>query len=146
MHPIRKSLMILALAAIVMVSLLAVQPVQAGLRICNTDPIIYLSDGTSVSIDLTINADISEINSIMYVVHIPKKLSVTGIAYIPVELQAIENVQWVADSGANKFWVAILVDSDITDEVVARLDWSDGQTTYTTGATNTPFDATVGRP
>lgn len=73
----------------------------AGLSGCDTDPTVFLSDGAVISLSATIQDDISDIQSVNYVLRIPTGTTVTGIVYD--QYGSLETVQVVASLGPQSY-------------------------------------------
>lgn len=56
-------------------------PAHAYISGCDTDPIVYLSNGVVVTMDASINAPITDVSSVSYVLHVPMGTSVTSTVY-----------------------------------------------------------------
>jgi hypothetical protein len=65
---------------------------SAGLRVCRADPIVWLSNGTKVTMTASIAADASQVKLITYTVHAPRGLSVRSIVYTGGALKDKERV------------------------------------------------------
>ncbi|NTV36813.1 MAG: hypothetical protein HGA53_07655 [Anaerolineaceae bacterium] len=76
---------ILLVGFLMVVALLAAQTssVMAALRSCRTDPIVYLSDGTIVTLESTIYTDPANIVRVDYTLHAP-----VGLYAVKVEFPA----------------------------------------------------------
>src|SRR5437016_4616049 len=48
---------------------------------CRTDPVIFLSDGTILKVDATINVDPADLTRVRYNIRIPVGTSVTSVVY-----------------------------------------------------------------
>ena len=59
------------------------QTAEAGISTCRADPIVYLSDGTSITVTVDIATDVSNVRSIVYAVHAPRGMKMLRVAYTP---------------------------------------------------------------
>jgi hypothetical protein len=85
------------------------QTADASLYICRGDPIITMSDGTSVTlaVDLTIPA--SQVASVVYTIHAPTSARLNQITYLPDDLAGKESVVMLFDSRDNQYHVTVVV-------------------------------------
>lgn len=84
---------ILALAALC--SGLMTNPVHAAISGCRADPTVTLSNGVSISMWATMQTDISNVESVNYVLHVPTGVTMIGITYDASG--SLEHVSIVAD-------------------------------------------------
>jgi hypothetical protein len=69
------------LAAVVGVVTLLSGSADAAYSSCRVDPIVTLSDGTQITMYVTLGTDISSVLSVDYELHIPKTASVRSVTY-----------------------------------------------------------------
>jgi hypothetical protein len=97
-HP-RLLVGVLALASTVLAVSMGSGSAFAGYTACQTDPTVVLSTGQTVTLWTTVNTDISNVQSINYVLHLPPGVSVVSVSYD--QYASLENFSSVNDQ-ANK--------------------------------------------
>jgi hypothetical protein len=70
----------------------------AGTTACRTDPVVTLSSGVTVTMAATIYDTQSDIQKVVYVLHAPSGVTVTGITWPNDSLSSRESVQYFADN------------------------------------------------
>jgi hypothetical protein len=68
---------------------------------CDTDPVVYLSDGTAITLVASINDQVSDVMTVNYTVHVPSGVSVTNISYD--SFGYLESVSVIPDEPANQY-------------------------------------------
>ena len=94
-----KLFQLFVLLAIVAVLAVPSLNVAAGLRACRTDPIIFLSDGTKLTVKVSVAAERDAIGSIVYTVHLPEGVSIDKVVYTQKGWGLNESVIGVNDGG-----------------------------------------------
>jgi hypothetical protein len=74
---------------------------HAQIGACRTDPTVTLSNGVSVTMWATMQTDISTVQSVTYVLHVPKGVTMTGITYD--SSGSLEHVSIVADQTGTQY-------------------------------------------
>lgn len=72
-----------------------------GISGCRTDPTVSLSNGVSVQLWDSIATDISNVNGVAYVLHVPSGVSATKVTYDSTGY--LERVQVVADQSGSHY-------------------------------------------
>lgn len=78
-------------------------PASAGYVSCQTDPIVQLSNGTTIQLTATVFDAASDIQSVNYVLHVPAGVTVTDVSYGGDPLASLENLQVVPDNQNNNY-------------------------------------------
>lgn len=68
---------------------------------CGTDPTITLSNGTVITLSASIGTDISNVQGVTYVLHVPHNLTISSIA--SDQYGYLESVQLVQDQIGNNY-------------------------------------------
>jgi hypothetical protein len=103
---------------------------------CRTDPTVALSNGVSVQLWADIQTDLSNVNGVAYVLHVPKGVTMTGITYDATGY--LENVQIVADQSGTHYELTTNVDTGTQKVgVTANAIRRDGTTAAKTGTSGT---------
>ena len=68
---------------------------------CGTDPTVTLSNGTVVTLSANIGTDISNVQQVSYVLHVPHNLTISNISYD--QYGYLESVQLAQDQIGNNF-------------------------------------------
>lgn len=117
---IKHSITFIGLLVLFVALALIVTPAKAGLRWCVPDPMVLFSDGSKVTISLTIQTEFDNLNSIQYYLHVPANTpDVTKIVYTPGYAKGLENLQVIYDAPAGVYTVDTLVMSDVDAPVSA---------------------------
>lgn len=82
---------------------------SAAIVPCRTDPIFVLSNGDILSVDVEINADIADVKSLMYAVHVPVGVKVKKVIYIGDDLRDKETYRIYQDSPAQTYTTVTVV-------------------------------------
>jgi hypothetical protein len=69
--------------------------------VCRTDPTVTLSNGYTATLWANINTDISQVNSVSYVFHVPKGVTIKSISYDANGY--VEHVSLVADQSGSHY-------------------------------------------
>jgi hypothetical protein len=96
-HHIPVRWLLRALALVITCVGLSAMPASAAVSGCRADPIVWLSNGTSLRMTVSIAADVSQVQMITYTVHAPRGLTVKSIVYTGGALQAKERVVMLFD-------------------------------------------------
>jgi hypothetical protein len=91
----------LTLSAALFVLPLGPAAAHAQIGACRTDPTVTLSNGVSVTMWATMQTDISTVQSVTYVLHVPKGVTMTGITYD--SSGSLEHVSIVADQTGTQY-------------------------------------------
>jgi hypothetical protein len=78
-------------------SILGAESAAAIVVSCRADPIVWLSNGTKVTMTASIAADASQVNLITYTVHAPRGLAAAKVVYTGGALQNKERVVTLFD-------------------------------------------------
>lgn len=87
----------------------------AGVTVCDTDPVVTLSNGAIVSLNAKVYDTQPDLLNVSFELHIPRDLSVTNVQYDST-YGSIESFTWFADERPSDFWVgttATTVTSDV---------------------------------
>jgi hypothetical protein len=141
--------------------------VSADIQACETDPRIWLSDGTQIDLKAKIGASASAVTTLAYVVHIPASLAVTQVVStgqptgsdtsapvlaggslaksVPIDRSTAtlgspgnEDIEVIADRAAGQYSATVYVQTTI-DPTTVELDGSvlGGNSASATGTTET---------
>jgi hypothetical protein len=83
--------------------------VHAQLATCRTDPTITLSNGYTATLWADISTDISHVNAVSYVLHVPKGVTLKSISYDANG--SVEQVSIVADQSGSHYEDLTTVDT-----------------------------------
>lgn len=97
----RKLKLLLAAIALGMWLVVGAVPSSAHMGGCRTDPTVHLSNGYVVTLWADISTDISNVNSVAYVLHVPQGVTATEVDYDANG--SVENFQLVADQNGNSY-------------------------------------------
>jgi hypothetical protein len=89
---VRLALTISSILLGLLLSLQGVEQAAALVRACRGDPIVWLSNGTKVTMIASIAADASQVKMVTYTLHAPRGASVTKVLYTGGVLQGKERV------------------------------------------------------
>ncbi len=81
----------------------------AAISSCRADPIVWLSNGDSVQMTVSVNAEPAHVRRITYTLHAPAGVTIDRIVYTGGALQSKEEVVFVADQVPGQY---------VTDTVV----------------------------
>jgi hypothetical protein len=121
-----RAIVMLALLAGAIVSVGFMQEADAAIRACRADPLVWLSNGTTLTIAASITADASQVKLITYTVHAPRGLTVSQVVYTGGPLQDKERVNVVFDRTSG-YQIEVVTDLGATvasvtiDAVVASM-------------------------
>jgi hypothetical protein len=111
--------------AIAMLNPLA-SPAQAGVEFCRSDPVVILSDGTTLDVSVDIHTDVSNVKTINYTVHGPRGVKLVAALSTPtIGFRGKEVFSYVADAEPKQY---------ITDSKVETVNNHIAVTSYTTFA------------
>lgn len=114
-------------------SVLRMPAAEAGFNTCRTDPMISLSDGSTVVITVDIEASVSDLKSIAYVVHVPAGVSMLSYLATPLTgFDGKERVSVVDDAADGQYAADVLVKTtvkgaSVTVNMTLQDTGSDGQ-------------------
>ena len=107
----RLLLPVVALAAALVAGSLGSTRAWAGLIACDTDPVVTLSNGASVTMWASIATDPSNVTQVNYVLHVPPGVNVVAIAYDSYAY--LEHVQVVHDMPAHHYRVQATLSTSV---------------------------------
>lgn len=113
-RPLRRGRILLTsalLGAGLLIGPLGIHPVGATFSTCTTDPKVFVSNGTKVTITPQINDDASDVSSIVYTVHGPVGTNATNVVYTGSVFTGKETVVYVADQPGSTTY---LIDTAVT--------------------------------
>jgi hypothetical protein len=110
---------------------------QAGLTICRTDPIVFLDDGTRVTLTSTIYTDIENVSGVVYELHIPEGMSVSRIVYTANALGGRETAMVYSDNPAQTYTAFTTVSAVETVPLTTWMDINSVQSYSMDGVTGT---------
>jgi hypothetical protein len=87
---------------------------QARLSACRSDPKVWLSDGTKITITAQIDTDESNIVSVLYIVHAPPGLSLRKVTYTAGGLHGRESVVLYDDNEPGRYSTDTIVTTSTT--------------------------------
>jgi hypothetical protein len=104
---------------LLLLSLLTLFPIasQAASMFCRSDPILFLSDGTRLQFNASIETARNNVNGIHYQVHVPIGVSIDRIVFTPNWASDIETVELINDQANGNYQLVVLVDTG--NQVVA---------------------------
>jgi hypothetical protein len=117
---------------------------SAAMRICRTDPIIWLSDGSKLTLTSSVAANASEIKQALYIVHVPMGVTATKIIYTADGLDGREIARVIADGKPGQYVtqalitlyagapVAVTYTLNVKDGIVKTVSGLSGQSLFIT--------------
>src|SRR5439155_2847810 len=106
----------------------AAQTAEAGISTCRADPIVYLSDGTSITITVDIATDVTNVRSIVYAVHAPRGVKMLRVAYTPFAgFTGEESLTFLDDNPLNVFSTDTIVQTRYNNIAVVATTFLDKQ-------------------
>jgi hypothetical protein len=116
---IRIGLVLPGAVLILLSQLLAPTGAEAAMAGCRADPILYLSNGTVMTITVDIGADVSAVKSIMYTVRVPQGVKLVRAVYTPFPgFTGKEKLQVQDDAQAGQYVSDTVVQTDNKNIVV----------------------------
>ena len=109
----------------------------AGVTVCDTDPVVTLSNGQTITLWDAVSADPSSIRGVSYTLHIPQNLRVVSVSYD--QYGALESFNWAADQNGNRFADDTVVTTDPAVGTVPVTAWASlpqGNNTWSSSGTN----------
>jgi hypothetical protein len=85
---------------------------QAASMFCRSDPILFLSDGTRLQFNASIETASNSVNGIHYQVHVPIGVSIDRIVFTPNWASDIETVELINDQASGNYHLVAIVDTD----------------------------------
>jgi hypothetical protein len=82
---------------------LRVPGAQAEIGVCYTDPVVVLSNGTTVDLNDTINDSYLDVQHIVYTLHAPVGTSIESVTYTSGPIGPKESLQYYADQPAGQY-------------------------------------------
>lgn len=77
---------------------------------CGGDPILYLSNGTTLSVATTIETDVSSVKNVIYTIHTPHGVKLNGVAWSgDPGLLAKESLVFHDDAQVNQYLTDVVV-------------------------------------
>lgn len=61
----------------------ATAPADARYASCSSDPIVYFSDGSTLTIDVDIGTDVANVKQVSYSIHAPKNVTLLYVVHTP---------------------------------------------------------------
>jgi hypothetical protein len=81
----------------------------AGFSGCRADPVVTLTNGTQIQMEATIDTPMSDVQSIVYIVHAPVGSRVLNILYTDSLLGLVERVVFYADAPPGQYYITTIV-------------------------------------
>jgi hypothetical protein len=109
----------------------------AGVTVCDTDPVVTLSNGQTITLWDAVSADPSSIQGASYTLHIPQGLRVVSVSYD--QYGALESFNWTADQNGNRFEDDTVVTTNPAVGAVPVSAWASlpqGNNTWSSSGTN----------
>jgi len=75
----------------------------AGVTVCDTDPIVTLSNGAVVTMVDHVSTTQSDLQTVSYTLHVPAGVTVTNVQYDTV-FGSLESLSVVADQASGNYW------------------------------------------
>jgi len=112
----------------------AAQTAEAGISTCRADPIVYLSDGTSLTITVDIATDVSNVRAVVYTVHAPRGVKMLRVAYTPFPgFTGKESLLFYDDNTLKTFSTDTIVQTRLNNTRVVATTYLDRQSRAVTG-------------
>jgi hypothetical protein len=93
----------LAVACMALTLNTGVPGAQAQTSVCYTDPVVVLSDGTTLDLNDTINDSLTDVQQIQYTLHAPCGTSIISIVYTSGPIGPKESLRFYADQPAGQY-------------------------------------------
>jgi hypothetical protein len=97
--------LVAALAALFAVS----APAYAAASVCRTDPVVILTDGTSIDISASINTSLFNLQHVTYTVHAPAGSRLLAVVHTPNLPGTTESFQFYDDGPADQIQTDTIV-------------------------------------
>lgn len=82
---------------------LGVPTAGAEVGVCYTDPVVVLSNGTTIDLNDTINDTYTDVQSIVYTLHAPAGTSVASVTYTSGPIGPMESLRFYADQTGSQY-------------------------------------------
>lgn len=82
---------------------LRVPTARAEVGVCYTDPVVVLSNGTTIDLNDTINDTYTDVQHIVYTLHAPAGTSVASVTYTSGPIGPVESLRFYADQTSNQY-------------------------------------------
>ena len=77
---------------------------SAGLDACRGDPVLHLSNGKTMTIDVTIGTSVATVKTVQYEVHVPRGVKLVSVDWSGDSgLIAVENLKFRDDAPAGQY-------------------------------------------
>jgi hypothetical protein len=98
---------------LLLICLLTLFPIasQAASMFCRSDPIVFLSDGTRLQFNASIETARNSVTGIHYQVHVPIGVTIDRIVFTPNWASDIETVELINDQAADNYHLVARVDT-----------------------------------
>lgn len=112
--PFRPLALVLSIAPF-LASVLTVTPASAGLDLCRTDPIVWLSNGTQIHLRAAISDNAADVQGVQYVLQLPPGVAVSRSVYTGSALRGKETVTSQTSTASGTVSVQTLVTTGASD-------------------------------
>ena len=83
LHNTKRLFVFVSLVLCVLALNAAATPADARFSSCNSDPIVYLSDGTVLTVYVDIGTDVANVKEVDYTITAPKNVTLLSVVYTP---------------------------------------------------------------
>lgn len=127
---------VVALGVGLLMGPMRVQSTWAGVDVCRDDPVIALSDGSTLVVSVTAATAPSNVSGISYTVHVPQGLTVQSISYTGDLSADQQPVQVVADELPGRYDTYLTVASPVPHVLVSNTSSVNGSSLTVAGLSN----------
>lgn len=101
------------LTIVISITVLFILPivVQAARMFCRSDPIVFLSDGTRLQFNASVQTSRENLVSIHYQLHVPDGVTIDRIVFTPGWASEIETVELINDQSAGNYRIITIVNT-----------------------------------
>lgn len=116
---------------------------SAGLDACRGDPVLHLSNGKTMTIDVTIGTSVANVKNVQYEVHVPRGVKLVGTDWTgDPALIAVENLKFRDDAPAGQYQSDVFVKTKADHVAVSVRTTLDKQSKTVSGFSGQHLKAT----
>jgi hypothetical protein len=145
---LRRSSLLLGLMLLLMLAVVQMPGrASAAFIACGGDPILYLSDGTTLTVATTIGTDVSSVKSVIYTIHTQHGVTLQSVAWIgDPGLLAKESLVFHDDAQVNQYLTDVVVQTTYNKVNVMAVSQKGGLSQSVSGVNAQHLKATLLTP
>ena len=120
--------------------------VNAASMNCRSDPIVFLSDGTRLQFNSTIETNLEGVVGIHYEVHGPVGTQIDRIVFTPRWARDLETIEYIPDQPAGNYHIVTLVQTETSNVSVEVKAMKVSQNNGGQGSTRITASGVSGQP